>query len=264
MIKLIATDLDNTLFDRSGQITPESASLLRKAAARGTAAAVASDRCFPSARLAAASVGAATPVICYNGAQIRRADGGTLFESCVPEAVVSGAAEFCRSRGLYLQMYDDDEIVVEKLDLSRHDDPDLKNTTYREVGDFRKMKPFDTPKLLIAATTETVPAIQAELEEKFSGQAYFAQSESYLIEIMAPGTDKGAALRKLTQMLGLKKEEVMALGDNTNDIPMLEEAGTAVAVANAVPGLKEIADYVCEGERDEGFNEAIRRFVLAD
>ncbi|MGI6177734.1 MAG: HAD family hydrolase [Eubacterium sp.] len=264
MIKLIATDLDNTLFDSNGQIPEESVRLLKLAASRGTAAAVASGRCFPSARLAAATVGAATPVICYNGAQIRRADGGTLFTSCVPAAVVSGIVDFCRERGLYLQMYDNDEIVVEKLDRSRHDDPDLDNTTYREVGDFRRMKPFKTPKILIAAATETVPALQAELEERYNGKAYFAQSESYLIEIMAAGVDKGSALRELMRILSLKKEEVMALGDNTNDIPMLEAAGLSVAVANAVPSLKSVADYVCAGERSEGFNEAVRRFVLGE
>ena len=63
--------------------------------------------------------------------------------------------------------------------------------------------------------------------------------------------------------MGIRREEVMALGDNTNDMHLLQAAGLAVAVGNAVPSLKEYADYVCEGERSDGFREALEKFVLA-
>ena len=68
--------------------------------------------------------------------------------------------------------------------------------------------------------------------------------------------------RSLWNALGVTKEETMALGDNTNDALLLEHAGLAVSVANGVPSLKAISDYVCEAERSEGFDEAVRRFVL--
>ena len=142
--------------------------------------------------------------------------------------------------------------------------PDLDYAGYREVGDFREAGYFDTPKILLAAEPARIPVIQSRLEALYGCRAYFAQSESHLVEVMNKGCDKGSALRRLREILGLKKEEVMGCGDNTNDLPLLLESGTAVAVANSVPELKAAATYVCEGERSDGFNEAVKKFVLEE
>ena len=160
-------------------------------------------------------------------------------------------------------MYDHDEIVVESLRLDMHNDPDLQFARHREVGDFLKDPLFDTPKMMIAADPKEVPALQAELEKMFEGRIFCAQSEPHLIEIMPASVNKGTALVALCLEMGIRREEVMALGDNTNDMHLLQAAGLAVAVGNAVPALKEYADYVCEGERSDGFREALEKFVLA-
>ena len=262
MIRLIATDLDNTLLNREGQIEDSSVALVEECAAHGVVTAVATGRSFRSAKAAAHRLGQNTPVICYNGCLIRESGGETLFAACVDREVQRGIIDFAHEHGLYLVMYDNDEIVVERLRLECHNDPDLRFTTYREIGDFSRIELFDSPKLMLAADPEKVPALQAELEERYEGQAYFAQSEAHLIEIMPYGVNKGAALDLLMERLGVTKEETMALGDNTNDALLLEHAGLAVSVANGVPSLKAISDYVCEGERNEGFDEAIRKFVL--
>ena len=59
----------------------------------------------------------------------------------------------------------------------------------------------------------------------------------------------------------MTKDDIIAFGDNTNDLPLLKAAGTSVAVANAVPQLKEWADYVAEGERSAGFTEALLHYM---
>ena len=262
MIKLIATDLDNTLLNREGKIEDSSVALVERCAELGVVTAVATGRSFRSAKAAAHRLGQDTPVICYNGCLIKEANGEILSASYVSREVQRGIIDFAHEHGLYLVMYDNDEIVVETLRLDCHNDPDLKFTTYREIGDFRDIELFDSPKLMLAADPEKVPALQAELEERYAGKAYFAQSEAHLIEIMPDGVNKGAALDLLMARLGVTKEETMALGDNTNDALLLEHAGLAVSVANGVPSLKAISDYVCEAERSEGFDEAVRKFVL--
>ena len=202
--------------------------------------------------------------ICYNGSQIRRlADGAVLYSGCVDKDVQQAIIEFVHERGLYLQQYDNDEIVVETLRLDMHNDPDLHFASHREVGDFLKEPLFDTPKMMIAADPAEVPALQAELEDMFAGRIFCAQSEPHLIEIMPAAVNKGTALAALCLEMGIRREEVMALGDNTNDMHLLQAAGLAIAVANAVPRLQEYADYVCEGERSDGFREAIEKFILA-
>ena len=107
MIKLIATDLDNTLLDKTGRIPETTAALLRQAAENGVLTAVATGRCFPSALEHARTIGARTPVICYNGSLIKWGDTGEIIaQSRIDTDAIRQVATFCRREGLYLQCYD--------------------------------------------------------------------------------------------------------------------------------------------------------------
>lgn len=263
MIKLIVTDLDNTLLDKDGRVREDSISLIEEAADRGIVFAVATGRSFASAKAIAMKFASDIPVICYNGAQIKMpVSGEIVYESIVDEKLQDAIIDFAIKHELYVQVYDNDEIVVEELDLKAHPDPDLKFTGYRETHGMEALKGIKTPKILLATSPKLVPAIQNELENEYGDIAYFAQSEAHLIEVMNKGVNKGIALDKLASILNIERDEIMALGDNTNDLLLLEHAGTRISVANGVEKLKKIATYVCTKERADGFNEAIRKFVL--
>ena len=90
-----------------------------------------------------------------------------------------------------------------------------------------------------------------------------AYSSNRYLEFNAPGVNKGVGLVRLAELLGIPVEETMAVGDNSNDIPMICAAGMGVAVANASEETRQAADYVCEADNnDGGVAEAIERFVL--
>ena len=82
------------------------------------------------------------------------------------------------------------------------------------------------------------------------------------MEIVADNCSKATGVERLIQLMHCSKEEVMAIGDHTNDIEVLQLAGIGVAVANAVPELKAVAQYVTQEERANGVAEAIERFVV--
>ena len=170
---------------------------------------------------------------------------------------------FCRERGLYLQMYDEDHIVVDKICESTLIDPDSKVTGIREIGDLTKAELRPSPKMMILDDPKRIPAIRRDLETLLGDQLYMAKSKEYLLEMMPKDVSKQKALIRFAQSLEIRREEVMACGDNTNDIEMLEWAGLGVAVANAVPELKNGADYVAEARRSFGVAEAVKKFVLA-
>ena len=262
MIKLIATDLDNTLLDREGLVPEETKNLIRKAVDRGVMFAISTGRSVKSSQGVAESIGAAYMAICYNGALvIDPVNNVTIYEDYLAEDVVRGIVEYAHAHDLYIQMYDEGTIVVEKLRLERHPDPDLRYADYREVGDFLEYPFFHTPKVLLACEPERVPKEQAGLEELFGEKVYMAQSDAHLIEVVTEGVDKGIALEHLGGYLGLTKDEIIAFGDNTNDLPLLKAAETAVAVANAVPEVKEWSDYVASKERSEGFAEGLLHYL---
>ena len=97
MIRLIATDLDNTLLNKEGSIPETTAALLRQAAEKGVLTAVATGRCFPSALEHARTIGARTPVICYNGSLIKWGDTGEVIaQSRIDADTIRLVAAFCR------------------------------------------------------------------------------------------------------------------------------------------------------------------------
>ena len=95
-----------------------------------------------------------------------------------------------------------------------------------------------------------------------NGEYSFFQYQQFSMEIVAPGCSKASGLRTLLDYLKVAPEEVMAIGDHTNDMEVISMVGMGVAVANAQEEVKAIADYVTEKERAEGVEEAIRRFAL--
>ena len=216
MIKLIATDLDHTLLDKEGLVPEETKQLLVKAVDNGTFFAISTGRSIKSAQGVAESIGAAYLAICYNGALVLDpVNGVKIYENYLEEDVVRDVVRFAHENDLYIQMYDEGTIVVEKLRLDRHPDPDLRYADYREVGDFLEYPFFKTPKILLACEPERVPVEQAKLEELYGDRVYMAQSDAHLIEIVTEGIDKGIALEHLAGYLGCSKDEIIEKSKKT-------------------------------------------------
>ena len=223
---------------------------------------IATGRIFPSARSYAALLGSDSPVICYNGSMIRSPDGGVIRAWQHDPDTIREMARFCRKRGLYLQAYAEDEIVVEKTVDKTLADPDSKATAIREMGDLTQAELLPSPKMMIFDTPERLAEIRPQLEAAFPDRFYLATSKDYLLEIMPKGVSKRNTLEKFAEECGITREEVMACGDNTNDREMVEWAGLGVSVANGVDELKEVADYIAAQKRSYGVMEAVERFVL--
>ncbi|MGL5244586.1 MAG: HAD-IIB family hydrolase, partial [Sarcina sp.] len=81
-------------------------------------------------------------------------------------------------------------------------------------------------------------------------------------EIMAEGTSKGKAVKALAERLGVKREEIMCIGDSENDLSMIEYAGVGIAMGNALDMLKEKATFVTKSNNEHGVARAIEKFIL--
>ena len=201
-------------------------------------------------------------MICYNGAVIRRAGQPPLYSASLSVGLMKRIAFFCRERGLYLQMYDEDHIVVDKICESTLIDPDSKVTGIREIGDLTKAELRPSPKMMILDDPKRIPAIRRDLETLLGDQLYMAKSKEYLLEMMPKDVSKQKALIRFAQSLEIRREEVMACGDNTNDIEMLEWAGLGVAMGNATDDIKEIADATTDDNNHDGVAKAIEKYAL--
>lgn len=269
MIKMIALDLDNTLLLKDLTIPQETIDVLHEASERGAHVVISSGRMRAAAKRYADVIGTTDSIVCCNGAEIYSGDGQLMHDAGIPVETVKELVLLCEKKGIYVQLYWGDDIVIERWNEKTEGYPDAHNQKVIEVGCWSdavngKLDGIimqSSPKALLIAEPDTVEDVIADISEAMGGRLNFIRSSQSYVEVLAPGVSKGEGLKILADKLGIDSSEVMACGDNMNDMAMVTWAGTGVAVANAVPELKEAADYVASQERSYGVAEAVKKFV---
>ena len=129
------------------------------------------------------------------------------------------------------------------------------------VGDLADWLATDPMKVLIIGERPALEAVARDLDA-LPYRVNHVYSEAKYLEILPPGSDKGAALRAVAGRLGIEREAIIAAGDNLNDLAMIEYAGLGVAMGNAPDALRARADFVAPSNDQHGLQEVIERFIL--
>jgi Cof subfamily protein (haloacid dehalogenase superfamily) len=117
-------------------------------------------------------------------------------------------------------------------------------------------------KHLIVGDRRTEPHLAEELQARFGPAVTVARTHPFLVEVTAHGVDKGTGTQNLLTRLGVDPQRVLAIGDNDNDVPMMQIVGTRIAMGNGTARVKAIADWVAPPLDADGAAVALRRFVL--
>lgn len=235
MIRLLAVDLDGTLIGVDLRLDERDVEAVRRAEAAGVRVVACTGRPFPGALPWARRLGLESPLICYQGAQVRSLDGGMLLDHGVPHDVAMEVIRYSQERDLHVQAYRDDDLIVardrpEAQAYARH-----SGMTVHEVGDLDAAMGATTPKLVIVADPAVVERCLPAIRQRWAGRLYVATSLPNYIEITSPDADKRQALEWLCARFGIGHEETAAIGDGRNDQPMIEWAGVGYAVEGAPP-----------------------------
>lgn len=260
---MVVTDLDGTARSRARGITDGVRAAVTEARARGVRVCVATGRMWRSAAPWVRALGADSPAILYNGGQVFDfAAGRVLYERRLPAAVAREAlALVARDPDVQPHLYLNDAVYVERphplTDAYVADD----GLTCEVVPALAPLLVADPHKVLVIGAPDRIEALGRAVRE--SGLPVHAvQSEPVYLEILPAGISKGTALVELVRALDLATEEVIAVGDNWNDLEMIEAAGLGVAMGHAPAGVRARADHVCASADEEGLREVIERFVL--
>jgi Cof subfamily protein (haloacid dehalogenase superfamily) len=133
------------------------------------------------------------------------------------------------------------------------------------VGDLRKVLHLEPTKILALSEDHSlIDNLLTSLRQRYTpAELYFTKSVATFFEATNPLVNKGTAVRYLAEeVLGLQAENVMAIGDNFNDVEMLQYAGVGVAMGNAPEGVQAIADWVAPDVEEDGVAIAIQKFLL--
>ena len=264
-IGLVAIDLDGTLLNDSKRVSLQTAMALDGLPRRGIKVVIASARPPRSVRHIYNALKLRTWTINYNGA---------LVYDPVEDHVVHHHPLDCeivcdvikRARGLYAECLVSCEIL-DKWYTDRHDQSYTTETgrLFRPnlVAPLEAFCNQPITKLMLLGPRPMIDALAPLLREEFPS-VQVVRSDPELIQVMHRDASKAAALELVAEFYGVPMTRVMAIGDAVNDIPMLQAAGVAVAMDNAHPAVKQIADWVAPSNNDHGVHAALVRYGLCD
>lgn len=263
LYSLVAIDLDGTLLRSDFKLSPRTVQAVRRAVERGVTVTLSTGRMFRSAQLVAREMGLAVPLITYNGAMVRNSGTGEIYHhSTVPLGVARMVVSDLVLLGLRPFVYVDDELYVAEVDYKTEQYCRVSGIEARAVGDLLCWLAAAPTKLLLFEQELLVARLGPELSARYRADLHVTRSWPYFLEIVRKGVSKGAALGVLTDMLGLARNEVMAIGDSFNDVEMFEYAGLGVAMGNAPEEVKRRADRVTLSNDEDGVACVLEEVIL--
>lgn len=261
--RLVACDLDGTLIRDDLTMSVRVRRALTEVMERDIYLILASGRSYRSLESWVRELRITSPVITYQGAAVvDPATGQWLYHCSFAPEIGRRVVDFGRAHGLELILFVDDEIYVErKIHGDDFYDKWFGNPNH-VVDDLSQILNREPTKFIIIGASEELDAIRPEVEERFAGELQIMRSHRLFLEGLPLGVTKATALSWLSERLDVARPETMAIGDSDNDEAMIEWAGLGVAMGNAFPTVKAVAQYVAPSVEDDGAAEAIERFCL--
>jgi hypothetical protein len=255
--------VDGTLKPRDGPMTEAVVSAFSRAIAAGVPVTIATGRTFRSARPYALELGIGTPIICTGGALVRDpVTGGVLHRESIPFAAALRVIEIARAIELPVAAYYDDDVFVERVV------PDSRFAGYVErthatiADDLVTVLPGEPIHMAIVTDGDGTRKLVRDLQASIGEVVNITSGHPLLAEIDSLGASKGTALRWLADYLGIDRSAVLAVGDDWNDIAMMEYAGVSVAMGDSPPEVLAVADVVAPSASENGAAWVIERYVL--
>lgn len=290
MYKLIAMDIDGTLLNSYGEVTKENKEAIQKASEKNVEIVLASGR-MPNAIISISNeINGNRYIISGNGATIYDIkDKKTIYNNYLTKNKVLQIIEICEKNSMFYNIYTNKEILTKSLNYNilYYHNENKKNPEHKRINinivddiynyikeydenDLLKITICDSDKLVFKSIINKLKTISnidvlevGHMSKKIinHGSEDFEVSY-YYTEITNEEVNKWTALEKLIEKLNIKKEEVMAIGDNINDKEMIENVGMGVVTANSSPYMKKIAKDMVETNDNSGVADAINKYIL--
>jgi len=266
-IKALVFDLDGTVLAPGAVLSERTITAVNKCIKNGLKIIIATGRAIEAAERFRMALGAEGPMIYYNGAVVAEMPtGNTLRTILLDKKKAEVCVDISREMGIYCQIYFFDEKRIPLL--AERDGPERemyhKHTgILAELCDLKdvigKSEVQGCVKIMFLAEPEIFAVLRPRLEERL-GDAYIAQTMRTFLEVMDAQVSKGQGLSFVMDRLSLKREEVIAFGDEENDVPMFTAAGFSVAPSNAKDAVKAKADLVIGSNTEDGVAVFLENF----
>ena len=261
--KLWISDIDGTLMNYDSSYTPRMYELIQKVNNSSTKLIIATGRMFMGAQYVAQKFNINNPIVCYQGAVVRTKDE-ILWQSLIDNDLGKEIIEYLRKRKIHTHIYTNDILYVED------DNKEImrqycegRGTTYTYVKSFDEVEINGFAKILgVIQDEKTMQEIKEDLIKKYSDVLTIVQSSPIYLEINNKNASKGNALKFLKEYWNLSDDEVIASGDQDNDVDMIKNAGVGICVGKNSKELYNVSEYHCKNVDSDELVDLIERLVL--
>ncbi len=268
-IRMIALDIDGTLVDDDLALRDRTVTAIHRAVHRGIHVSLATGRMTSSASRFAETLGLTGPVIGYQGALIRematRPDrvGRLLLHRPLDAAVARDASTWSRSRSLDPHVNHLERLVIRADDPLVDDYSAFLGTRATRVPSLTAWIQHPVTKIVAVGPPGLPMSVLDEARAAFAGRAEVTVAHPRFLEFVAPGVTKGQAVRWLARRAGVPLGNVLAIGDQLNDLEMLAAVGHGAAMPTAPDAVRSAARYIAATVEEEGAAQLIEQLVLA-
>lgn len=278
-IKLIALDMDGTLFNNQGEIAKKDRETLKRATEAGVAVAVATGRAYSELPIELLYEIGVRYAITGNGSAVYRLPNKEcVFSDCLDNEVVCEIIKELKKLDVYYDVYIQGLVYCSKTVCHNIRKMDMPDSLYEHI---------ERTRIVVDDLSEFIKTYGKQVE-KVTINFALLQDGTYLdrdntsalldhypqvqylcggyhnLEFTRAGVTKGTGLRFLAERIGVAMDETMACGDSENDLFMLKEAHLAVAMENATAQIKEISDYITLSNEECGVAYAVEKFVFRE
>lgn len=275
-IKMICIDMDGTLLNRGKKISEYSKEIIKKVHDMGVEIVVTTGRIYNNAEYFSNLLGVKSPVIASNGAIVReKENSNVIYECSIPDNSCLGILDALIDNKLLFHVYTTDTIFCNNnltkgltqfyLNLqAKKEDMKLKYEVIRDKQTWKKIldenKNDITKFIAFSLKNKKIVKLRNLLES--SDEVVCYGSGSHSLEINSKNVSKGSAVKALAEYYNIEAENIMCIGDNENDVSMIEYAGIGVAMGNAIDAVKKVADYITETNDEDGVAKAIKEIII--
>ena len=267
--KLIASDFDGTLRRSDGTVSEETKRVVNEFISRGGIFAICTGRMTLSILPHARALGLKGLLVAYQGGVIRDIESGAFLRDLrIPNADAVMLCEFLEKDGYHVHAYDGDRFFVNADDGFRSMYEQICRVhgilTPQNISETVKREGFGANKIVVMCESSKHDGLLSRCLAAFGDRFYITSSMDQMVEIAPKGADKGGALEFLARHYAVPVAETIGVGDNFNDLPLIQRAGLGVAIGNAVEELKAAAGFTTKSCDEDGVAYVIRKFALGE
>jgi Cof subfamily protein (haloacid dehalogenase superfamily) len=277
-VRLLLADVDGTLVTREKILTARAKDAVGKMRAAGVEFAITSGRPPRGMQMLIEPLALTTPIAAFNGGLFVRPDLSVLEQRVLQANIIEPAMAIMREHQLDTWIYRGTEWFVHERH-GPHVDREEWTVKFAPtvVADFTGLTDNVAKLVGVSDDLEAVARCERAVRERFSDDmqaqqsnpqrephplASAARSQPYYLDVTHPDANKGTVVLSLSEMLGIAPEEIATIGDMPNDISMFRKSGVSIAMGQSSDEVKSAATYVTTSSEEEGFANAVERYVL--